>query len=96
MNPFIALVSPGTDEDHGEVFSMSLVYSGNFLAQAEVDRFGGARLSIGVNPFQFAWRLGPGESFFAPEAVLVHSSQGLGEMSRRYHDLYRSRLCRGS
>jgi alpha-galactosidase len=96
MNPFIALVSPGTDEDRGEVFAMSLVYSGNFLAQAEVDRLGGTRLSIGVNPFEFAWRLGPGESFCTPEAVLVHSSRGLGDMSRRYHDLYRSRLCRGA
>jgi alpha-galactosidase len=67
MNPFIALVSPGTDEDHGEVFAMSLVYSGNFLAQAEVDRLGGTRFSIGINPFEFAWRLEPGESFNAPE-----------------------------
>lgn len=95
MNPFIALVSPGTDEDQGEVFAMSLVYSGNFLAQAEVDRLGGTRFSIGINPFEFAWRLGPGESFNTPEAVLVHSSRGIGDMSRRYHDLYRSRLCRG-
>lgn len=96
MNPFIALVSPGTDEDQGEVFAMSLVYSGNFLAQAEVDRLGGTRFSIGINPFEFAWRLEPGESFNSPEAVLVHSSRGLGDMSRRYHDLYRSRLCRGT
>lgn len=96
MNPFIALVSPGTDEDQGEVFAMSLVYSGNFLAQAEVDRLGGTRFSIGINPFEFAWGLGPGESFDSPEAVLVHSSRGLGDMSRRYHDLYRSRLCRGT
>ena len=45
MNPFLALVSPGTTRTHGEVFAMSLVYSGNFLAQAEVDRLGGTRLS---------------------------------------------------
>jgi alpha-galactosidase len=94
-NPFIALVSPGTDEDLGEVFAMNLVYSGNFIAQAEVDRLGGTRLAIGINPFEFSWLLEPGEAFQAPEAVMVHSSAGLGGMSSSFHDLYRSRLCRG-
>lgn len=95
QNPFIALLDPGAGEDVGEAFAMSLVYSGNFLAQAEVDRLGCTRLSIGINPFEFCWLLEPGEEFQAPEAVLVHSSEGLGGMSRRYHELYRSRLCRG-
>jgi alpha-galactosidase len=95
-NPFLALVSPGTDEDTGEVFALSLVYSGNFIAQAEVDRLGGTRLAIGINPFEFSWLLAPGEGFQAPEALLVHSSSGLGGMSSRFHELYRSRLCRGA
>jgi alpha-galactosidase len=95
QNPFIALLERGAGEDSGEVFAMSLVYSGNFLAQAEVDRLGGTRLAIGINPFEFDWLLEPGEEFQAPEAVLVHSSEGLGGMSSRFHELYRSRLCRG-
>jgi alpha-galactosidase len=95
-NPFIALLDRGAGEDSGEVYAMSLVYSGNFLAQAEVDRLGGTRLSIGINPFEFGWLLDPGEEFQAPEAVLVRSSDGLGGMSRAYHELYRSRLCRGA
>jgi alpha-galactosidase len=94
-NPFIALVSPGANEDSGEVFAMNLVYSGNFIAQAEVDRLGCTRLAIGINPFEFSWLLEPGESFQSPEAVMVHSSAGLGGMSSAFHDLYRSRLCRG-
>jgi alpha-galactosidase len=94
-NPFIALVSPGTDEDSGEVFAMNLVYSGNFVAQAEVDRLGCTRLAVGINPFEFSWLLEPGESFQSPEAVMLHSSAGLGGMSRAFHDLYRSRLCKG-
>jgi len=94
-NPFIALLERNADEDRGEVFAMSLVYSGNFLAQAEVDRLGGTRLSVGIDPFEFSWLLEPGEGFQTPEAVLVHSSEGLGGMSERYHELYRERLCRG-
>jgi len=94
-NPFIALLSTGADEDTGEVFGFSLVYSGNFLAQAEVDQFAITRVSLGINPFDFFWLLEPGQCFQAPEVVMVYSSKGLGEMSRTYHRLYRTRLCRG-
>ncbi|RED89382.1 alpha-galactosidase [Cohnella phaseoli] len=94
-NPFIALVAPGADEQQGEAYGFSLVYSGSFVAQTEVDQFKTARVSIGINPFDFEWRLEPGESFQTPEAVMVYSSEGLGGMSRTYHRLYRTRLCRG-
>ncbi|MWV44440.1 alpha-galactosidase [Paenibacillus sp. HJL G12] len=95
QNPFAALLSPGTDEDHGEVYGFSLVYSGSFIAQAEVDQFRTTRLSIGINPFDFTWLLEPGESFQTPETVMVYSADGLGGMSRIYHKLYRERLARG-
>ncbi|MBW4082426.1 alpha-galactosidase [Paenibacillus sp. S150] len=94
-NPFAALAKHGTDERQGEVYGFSLVYSGGYEAVAEVDSFGMARLAIGVNSFDFSWRLEPGESFQTPEAVMVYSGQGLGEMSRIYHRLYRTRLSRG-
>jgi len=95
QNPFLALVSPGAGEEHGEAYGFNLVYSGNFVAQAEVDQFRTARVSIGINPFDFEWRLEPGEAFQTPEAILVYSAEGIGGMSRAYHRLYRSRLCRG-
>ncbi|KRQ86516.1 Alpha-galactosidase [Caloramator mitchellensis] len=95
QNPFIALLSKNADEDHGEVYGFNLVYSGNFIAQAEVDQFQTTRIQMGINPFDFSWILEPGEEFQCPEVVLVYSSNGLGEMSRIYHDLYRTRLCRG-
>ncbi|MEQ8154316.1 MAG: alpha-galactosidase [Clostridiaceae bacterium] len=94
-NPFIALLSKDATEDHGDAYGFSLVYSGNFLAQAEVDQYETTRVSIGINPFDFTWLLEQGESFQTPEAVLVYSSNGLGGMSRTYHKLYRTRLCRG-
>ncbi|OMD22792.1 alpha-galactosidase [Paenibacillus odorifer] len=94
-NPFMALLAKDATEDHGEVYGFSLVYSGSFLAQAEVDQYGISRVGIGIQPFNFQWLLEPGESFQAPEAVLVRSSEGLGGLSRTYHRLYRTRLCRG-
>lgn len=96
QNPFFALLSPHADEECGEVYGVSLVYSGSFLAGVEVDQFDLARVFIGVNPFDFSWLLKPGESFQCPEAVLVYSCAGLGKMSRTFHRFYRERLCRGA
>ena len=94
-NPFIMLRRPGTDEEKGEVIGFSLIYSGNFLAQVEVDTWDTARVTLGINPFGFDWKLAPGESFQTPEAVMVYSYEGMGAMSRTFHQLYRSRLARG-
>lgn len=94
-NPFLALLRKDTTEDVGEVYAFNFVYSGNFVAQAEVDQFRNTRVTMGINPFDFSWKLESGESFQTPEVVIVYSSSGLGEMSRTFHDLYRTRLIRG-
>jgi len=94
-NPFVALVRDGADEDHGDVYGFSFVYSGSFVAQVEVEQYGTARVTMGINPFDFSWLLEPGETFQTPEAVMVYSAEGLGGMSRTFHRLYRTRLCRG-
>jgi alpha-galactosidase len=91
-NPFFALAEFGDHEDHGEVRGFNLVYSGNFLAQVELDQFATARAQLGINPFDFAWQLDAGASFQTPEAVLVFSSEGLGGMSRALHRFYRRHL----
>ncbi|MGE8205655.1 alpha-galactosidase [Heyndrickxia sp. NPDC080065] len=95
QNPFIALSRKETNEDHGDVYGFSFVYSGNFLAQVEVDQFRTTRVSMGINPFDFTWKLHPNEAFQCPEVVMVYSSEGIGDMSRTYHSLYRKRLARG-
>ena len=94
-NPFICLAKPDTNEEYGEAYGFSLIYSGNFLAQAEVDQYETTRLSIGINPFNFTWKLESGEAFQTPESVMVYSYKGLSDMSRTYHELYRFRLARG-
>jgi alpha-galactosidase len=96
QNPFTALLSKDANEEHGEVFAFSLVYSGNFIAQVEVDQFNTARFSMGINPFDFSWNLEAGESFQTPELIMVYSYNGLGDMSRTFHKLYRNNLCKGN
>lgn len=94
-NPFLALRRYNGTEHTGEVYGFSLVYSGNFLAQAEVDTYGVSRVMMGINPFQFRWKLKPGEVFQTPECIMVYTHEGLNGMSQTFHELYRERLARG-
>ena len=96
QNPFVALARGTTTEDAGDAIGLSLVYSGNFLAEAEVEPFGTTRLRAGVNPEGFSWLLDPGAAFQTPEAVLAFSATGLDDLSAAYHSLFRERLARGA
>ncbi len=95
QSPFLALVRPSTTESEGEAIGVSLVYSGDFLADAEVDQYATLRMRMGLHPETFEWALPPGDTFTTPEAVTVHSTAGLGAMSETFHRLYRTRLARG-
>ncbi len=95
QNPFAALVEPETDEYHGEAYGFSLVYSANFIAQAEKNHYGKTRMTMGINPFNFNWLLEVNDTFQTPEVVMNYSDQGLNKMSQNFHQLYRSHLVRG-
>jgi len=92
QSPFFALAELGDHEEHGSVYGFNFVYSGNFLAQVEVDQFASPRAQLGLNPFDFSWQLDAGDAFQTPEAVLVFSPDGLGGMSRALHRFYRRHL----
>lgn len=96
FNPFLALARENADEFQGQVYGFSLVYSGNFLAQTEVDNYDTVRVLMGIHPNGFKWTLGKGESFQTPEMVMVYSEAGLNGMSQTFHKLYRTRLARGT
>lgn len=90
-NPAVALCHADTTETTGDAWGFAFVYSGNYLIEAErCDA--GERLVMGIHPYHFHWTLAPGESFAAPEAAMVYSDKGLGEMSRRFHNAIRTRL----
>ena len=94
-NPFIAVCNSSVTETQGDVYGFSLVYSGNFIAGVDQTPFYNSRVYIGINPFDFRYKLETNEHFQTPETVLVYSPNGLNEMSQIYHKLYRTRLCRG-
>lgn len=90
-NPFIALKSTTSEE----VYGFSFVYSGNFLAQIEVDTYHVTRIMMGIHPHNFRWVLHQGKTFQTPEVVMVYSDKGLNDMSQTFHLLYQQRLVRG-
>lgn len=94
-NPFIALVRPCTTENYGDVYGFSLVYSGSFLAQIEKNSLNEVRINMGLNPFNFSWKLSCDEEFVTPETVMTYSSNGLGDFSRIQHKFFRLNLIRG-
>ncbi|EJT6153964.1 alpha-galactosidase [Clostridium perfringens] len=95
FNPFLALRRPNTDEFSGEVIGFSLVYSGNFMAEIDVDTYNQTRIMMGIHPDRFSWPLNLNEEFYTPEVVIVYSDKGLNYMSQVYHSLYRECLMRG-
>ncbi len=93
-HPFMMLTGKNANQKQGDVYGMNFVYSGNFIAEAEVNEQDMVRMSMGIHPDGFQWVLDPGASFETPEAVLVYSSEGIGGMTRCFHNLYRNHLIR--
>ena len=93
-HPFLGLVDKNATQESGRVYGFHFVYSGNFLAQVEKNQFDALRVVMGIHPKNFRFELQAGETFTAPEVVLNFSDQGLGGMTRTFHDLYRNHLIR--
>ncbi|MBQ7886702.1 MAG: alpha-galactosidase, partial [Clostridia bacterium] len=94
-SPFMMLTSKDATETCGEAFGFALCYSGGFEASVHVDQHFISRAQIGIQPFNFSWRLLPGESFQTPEAYLCYSCEGIGGMSRNFHALVHRHITTG-
>ena len=58
----ILAVTIGTpSEDDGEVKGFSLIYSGNFLVEAEITEMGRMRVNMGVHHMALQWNLKHGQ-----------------------------------
>ena len=93
-NPAVILAEQGTTEEAGNCYGMLMVYSGNFLCEAEKDQFEQTRLLMGLNEELFSYPLAAGETFTVPEVILSYSANGLSELSQQYHKCIRDHVCR--
>ncbi len=88
-NPSFVLDRDAT-ETSGEVWFGALKYPGNFKAVIEQSQYGGTSAQIGINDYDFAVTLAPGESLPTPTVVAGYSSNGLGAMTHHMHAYGRS------
>ena len=90
----MAWMTKNATQTTGEVYAMHFIYSGNFIAQLEKSQFDSIRAVMGIHPADFGWKLESGDAFDTPEVVLTYSADGLGTMTRNFHDFYRNHLIR--
>lgn len=91
-NPYFILDS-GAGEHHGDVWFGALNYGGNFKCVVEQTQYGSTLAQIGLNDYDFAFVLAPGDELRAPTLVIGHSDSGFAAMSHRLHE-YGRRLMR--
>lgn len=94
-NPGVILCSPDATEEYGGCYGLSLIYSGSFSMEIEMDQMDSVRAVCGINPEFFEYRLEPGEAFDTPQLMMTYSGSGLGRMSANFHSIIRHNLCRG-
>lgn len=92
FNPFLGLAEHNATETQGETLGVNLVYSGSFGITCENNSLNSTRLQGGIDDENFCWKLAAGEIFCSPQAVLAYSHNGLGGLSRAFHDFYREHL----
>jgi alpha-galactosidase len=85
-------IDRNASEEQGDVWFGTLAWSGNFKITAEVTEFASTRVSIGVNDWDFAWKLMPGEPLVTPVAISGYTQNGFGAASRSFHDYVRNKL----
>jgi alpha-galactosidase len=91
-NPWFALDRGNADQDQGEVWFGALAWSGNWKMLAETTDFLSTRVLLGLNDWDFAWQLNPGETFTTPASLAGYTAHGFGAASRCLHDFIRDRV----
>ncbi|MGY0019665.1 alpha-galactosidase [Streptomyces sp. cg35] len=85
-NPWLMVDAGDADEDHGEVWSMALAWSGSWRITAARDHTGGPfTVTGGAGHDGLTWRLRPGESHGTPVFAGQFSRAGFGAASRGWH-----------
>jgi len=72
-------------EEYGEVWFGALAWSGSWRFTVEVNQLDFVRVTGGFNPFDFRYKLNPGEHLETPVFYGGYSDHGLGGASRVLH-----------
>jgi alpha-galactosidase len=76
-NPWFAVDRGTATEQSGEVWFGALAWSGNWKLAAEVTDFQSTRINLGINDWDFAWHLQPGDNFSTQPATVCTTSSAI-------------------
>lgn len=88
-NPWVMLDAGDAGEDHGEVWSTALAWSGSWRITLHRDPTGRAKWTGGFGHEGVSRQLAPGESLDTPVFAGAYTAQGFGAASRGWHDYTR-------
>ena len=94
-NPFFMVAEADANEDRGGVFGFNLIYSGNHMEVCDSNAYGKIRIQTGINDEGFLYKLTPGQTFEAPEAIMSFSQKGFNALSQNMHAFVREHIIRG-
>jgi len=96
-NPWFAIERGGDwNESRGHVWFGALAWSGSWSIHIDQDILNQVRVTGGFNPFDFSWRLEPGQSLDTPVFYAGYTDEGIGEASRLLHQFELTRILPGS
>jgi len=88
-NPWLALDDGTAGEEHGEVWSTALAWSGSWRITLHRDPAGRTTWTGGHGHEGLSWSLAPGETLHTPVFAGLFSAGGFGSASRTWHDYVR-------
>ena len=94
-NPWFMIDDGAAGEEQGGVWFGALAWSGNWRLTVEQTPYQELRITGGLNPFDFAAVLKPGESLSTPAFYGGFSAQGFGGASRTLHRFERESIFPG-
>jgi alpha-galactosidase len=95
-NPWFAIDRPQqTTEESGPVWFGALGWSGSWRITVEQTAMQQLRVTGGFNPFDFGYRLNPGEQLETPPFYAGFTNGGMGEASRLLHRFERQFILPG-
>ncbi len=92
--PLVMIDEGDATERDGDVWFMTLLWSGNHKMIAERTVFGNVQITAGLNNWDFCMKLGGGEDFSTPILAIGFTEGGFGQTSRNIHAYSRKHLMR--
>jgi alpha-galactosidase len=91
-NPWVMIDAGDATEEHGEVWSVALAWSGSWRITTQRRTEGDVAVTAGFGHEGPRWRLAPGEVLRTPAVLGLYSTGGYGQASRAWHSYAREQV----